>query len=76
MFHVHINVAKEQLEPLLIAIYQETGIGITSYLTEINKDSCYFEVSIGDQYAKIPKEDLKKVFKSLNELLGVRPPLL
>ena len=76
MFHVHINVAKEKLEPLLKTIYQETGIGLTSYLTEINKDSCYFEVSIGDQYAKIPKEDLKKVFKSLNELGGQTPTAL
>ena len=52
MFHVHVAVAKDELEPLLVAIYEETGIGLTSYLRETSEASVYFEISIGDQYAK------------------------
>ncbi|MBS4175577.1 beta-eliminating lyase-related protein [Bacillus sp. FJAT-49736] len=67
MFHAHFNVAKEQLEPILIEIYNETGVGLTSYLRETGETSCYFEVSIGDQYEKVPKDTLRKVFDLLNE---------
>lgn len=70
MFHVHINVAKENLEPLLVDIYEETGIGLTSYLREVTEESCYFEVSIGDRYREIPKAEIKNVFQLLNEKLS------
>jgi threonine aldolase len=67
MFHVHIDVAKEQLEPILITIYEETGIGLIHNLREISETTCYFEVSIGDRYAHIPKEKIKKAFQMLDE---------
>jgi threonine aldolase len=71
MFHVYFDLPKEKLEPILVAIYEATGIGLTSYLTETSEEACYYEVSIGDQYATIPKEDVKKVFQMLDERMRV-----
>jgi len=67
MFHVHFDESKEKLEPILIELYEETGIGLTSYLREISEGSCNYEVSIGDQYASVPKDELKKLFLKLDE---------
>ncbi len=67
MFHVHFQWPKERIEPILVSIYETTGIGLTSQLKESNETSCYFEVSIGDQYDSIPKEGLKNVFQMLDE---------
>ncbi len=56
MFHVHFHAPKEEMESLLVEIYEETGIGLTSYLRETSNLACNYEVSIGDQYAMVPKE--------------------
>lgn len=67
MFHVHFHAPKAQLESVLAEIYKATGIGLTSYLRETSEEACYYEISIGDQYANVPKENIKKVFQALNE---------
>lgn len=73
MFHVHFHIPKEKLEPILIAIYKETGIGLSSYVRETSEEACYYEVSLGDRYATIPKEELRKAFQLLDErLLKIR----
>jgi len=69
MFHVHFNIPKEKLETCLVKLYGESGIGFTGNLKESGEDTCFYEVSIGDRYGKIPKEDLKKVFQMLDERL-------
>lgn len=69
MFHVHIHVPKERLEPVLLAIYKETGIGLTSYIRETSEEECYFEVSIGDRYAAVSKAELQHAFQMLDESL-------
>ncbi|WML43000.1 beta-eliminating lyase-related protein [Neobacillus sp. PS3-40] len=70
MFHVHFDLPKEKLESILATIYETTGIGLTSYLREISKEACYYEVSIGDRFANIPKKELTMVFQLLNELIS------
>ncbi|TLS35992.1 beta-eliminating lyase-related protein [Pseudalkalibacillus caeni] len=70
MFHVHIQAPKEKLESALTDIYEETGIGLTSYLRENDNEGYYFEVSIGDQYTRVSEETLKKAFQMLDERLG------
>ncbi|MDQ1147894.1 threonine aldolase [Bacillus sp. SORGH_AS 510] len=67
MFHVHISVSKQALEPILLAVYEETGVGLTSYLREVSEKECYFEVSIGDRYGAVPKERVREAFKLLDE---------
>ncbi|WP_413304170.1 beta-eliminating lyase-related protein [Bacillus sp. 1P10SD] len=67
MFHVHISVSNQALEPILLAVYEETGVGLTSYLREVSEKECYFEVSIGDRYAAVPKERVQEAFKLLDE---------
>lgn len=67
MFHVHIGVPKVKLEPLLVAICEETSVALTHYLREDKEKGCYYEVSIGDRYEQVPKEDLKRAFQLLNE---------
>ncbi|MFC4620200.1 threonine aldolase family protein [Camelliibacillus cellulosilyticus] len=70
MFHVHFALSREQLEPLLIDLYEATGIGLTGYLNETGETSCSYEVSVGDRFAQIPKEDLKKAFQWLDDKLS------
>ncbi|MEH7272222.1 threonine aldolase family protein [Neobacillus vireti] len=67
MFHVHFEAPKEELEVILAAIYEETGIGLSSYVREVTKSTSFYEVSIGDMYAQLPKENLKTVFQLLDE---------
>ena len=66
MFHVHFQESKERMEPVLVELYKETGIGLTSYLREINATECNYEVSIGDLYANLPKDKLRQVFQVLD----------
>ncbi|WP_276356966.1 threonine aldolase family protein [Cohnella caldifontis] len=70
MFHVHIELPKEKAEPLLIGIYEETGIGITHYLRDNDAGGCYFELGLGDAYAALPKDRLRTALQMLSEKLG------
>ncbi|MDP4099425.1 beta-eliminating lyase-related protein [Paenibacillus sp. P96] len=71
MFHVHIHVPKEKLEPVLLEIYAATGVGLTSYLsTEEGASSpCRYEVTIGDRYAGVPTEVIQQALRMLDERL-------
>lgn len=69
MFHVHFQASKEQVEPILVELYEETSFGLTGYLKEVTQESCCFEVNVGNQYATLPKEKLKQVFQLLDEKL-------
>ncbi|WP_442603879.1 threonine aldolase family protein [Paenibacillus sp. KN14-4R] len=66
MFHVHFDRSVEELEPLLISIYEETGIGLTSYLRSTGEKSCYYELSVGDRYAKLPMDKLREALQLLD----------
>ncbi|MFB5189163.1 threonine aldolase family protein [Alicyclobacillus fastidiosus] len=70
MFHVHMELPKEKVEALFLELYESTGIGLTSSVREIDDQSCYFEVSIGDQYGSIPKETLDRAFNLLDVRLA------
>jgi threonine aldolase len=67
MFHVHFKASKGEMESVLVDIYKATGIGLTSYLRETSEESCNYEVSLGDQYANVPKENIKQLFQDLDE---------
>lgn len=69
MFHVHIERSKRELEPILAAIYEETGIGLVPVLRETGEASSYCELNIGDSYAAIPKELLRLALQLLDEKL-------
>ncbi|MGF7048638.1 threonine aldolase [Paenibacillus sp. DS2015] len=71
MFHVHFEMPQRQLEPILIRIYELTGIGLIQFLRDTSETSCYCEVNIGDRYAKIPKEKVKIAFQRLAEEMRV-----
>lgn len=67
MFHVHFDRAKEEVEAILVEICTATGIGVTHNARPLSEKSCYFELSIGDAYENIPKEDINRVFELLDE---------
>ncbi|MBD3920928.1 low specificity L-threonine aldolase [Paenibacillus sp. PR3] len=70
MFHVHAERPKEELEPILIEITQQTGIGFTHVLRPKTGTVCYYEVSIGDRYAELPQEKVREAFRQLGERLS------
>ncbi|SFE69052.1 L-threonine aldolase [Bacillus sp. OV194] len=67
MFHVHFEAPKETMESLLAGLYEETGIGLSGHIREVNEQTSYFEVSVGDLYGKVPEEKLKAAFQKLDE---------
>ncbi|WP_053220019.1 threonine aldolase family protein [Virgibacillus senegalensis] len=72
MFHVHLAKPKDEIEPILVEVYEETGVGLTSYTRESGGEACYFEVSIGDGYGDLPKAALEETFTLLKEKLRDR----
>ncbi len=69
MFHAHIDQTPSAIEPVLVAIYQDTGIGLTGWLRPCDGGSM-FEVSIGDAFATIPKDPLRQTFALLDSKLS------
>lgn len=67
MFHVHFHQPLEKVEAVLIEVQQQTGVGLTSYLREIDETTCSFEVNMGDLYADVPQEWVRKAFTLLDE---------
>lgn len=67
MFHVHFQHAKEQIEPVLLELEQQMEVGITTHLKANGEQSCSFEANIGDEYSKVPKELIAKVFAELDK---------
>jgi threonine aldolase len=67
MFHVHFQAPKEKVEPILASIYAATGMGLTPSIRAYNETTCYYEVSIGDQYSNVPKDGIRNVFQMLDE---------
>ncbi|QOR66940.1 DegT/DnrJ/EryC1/StrS family aminotransferase [Cytobacillus suaedae] len=70
MFHVHFSHSKELIEPILLELYEQTGIGLSGHLRVVDDQSSYFEVSIGDQYANVPKQELEVAFRELAKRLN------
>lgn len=69
MFHIHFALPLEQLAPVLIGIYNETGIGLTPRLKPIGGASCYYEINIGDHYGEADQTALRSMFRLLDERL-------
>lgn len=69
MFHVHFSRPKEQVERALISVYEATGVGLSGNVRGSGETSCYYEISIGDRYAAVPKEALRQAFQMLDEKL-------
>lgn len=72
MFHVHFSQSKETMEELLADLQQETEIGLTSYVKELENGGCSYEVSIGDLYETLPKQKVQDLFSKLNEQMERR----
>lgn len=69
MFHVHFALSREQVEPILITVSEETGVGFTPRLKDTGEFSCSYEMSIGDLFSSIPKAKLEAAFGLLDRLL-------
>lgn len=70
MFHVHFGVSKTVLEPILIDIYETSGVGLIHALRELGEKSCYCEISIGDRYAEAPFALVKAAMDMLDHQLS------
>ena len=69
MFHVYVDLPKEQVEAILEQLHRATAIGLTGVLREHGTHSCSFEVSVGDQLGMIPELSLRDLFDQFNTLL-------
>lgn len=64
MFQVHFEKELDESTVILEQLHQETGLGFTGHLTE-NRNSCSFELSLGDDFERIPREQLQQAFQLL-----------
>ena len=69
MFHVHFKLPEEKIAPILAHVAETTGVGLSSWLRGTEAGSCFFEISIGDRYANVPKEKIEEAFRLLGELM-------
>nr|BCJ78211.1 hypothetical protein [Niallia circulans] len=74
MFHVHIQLPEAAVVRILVDVYESTGVGLTSWLRERGEETCYFEISIGDRYANVPKDKIREAFRLLSEKLQAALP--
>lgn len=72
MFHVHADFSSDQLEKIVSKIFSEFDVSIAGGIKKIDEKTSKFEISIGEEFSKIPKELLKQVFGRLNEYIKVR----
>lgn len=69
MFHMHFQMSRESIEPILSSAYEATGIGLSASIRPTGEHSSYCEISIGDKYADIPKEEVKGFLLLLDKLM-------
>ncbi|MGG1631614.1 threonine aldolase family protein [Rossellomorea sp. NRS-1567] len=69
MFHVFFHYPQKEIETILMDVYDETGIGLTGYVKEVTENECAYEVSVGDQYKNVSKQELSKLFVVLDQKL-------
>lgn len=69
MFHVHFSAPKDKVEPVLISLCEEYGIGMTGNLREKGEGISYFELSVGDLYRAVSQEKVDAMFKAMNDKL-------
>jgi threonine aldolase len=67
MFHVHFRQPKERMGAILAVIQRETNIGIAAALTALDEGRCSFELSVGDQYGLLAKDEVAQLFALLGE---------
>jgi len=71
MFHVHFSAPVEQIEQVLVDVYREAGVGIASSVRAAGPSESYLEISIGDSFARVPEEALRRTFQALDEKMRV-----
>lgn len=69
MFHARFHYPLDAAKTAIAEVQEETGIGIVNYLKEIEEGLCSYEVSIGDLYRQIPKEEVEALFRRLDSRL-------
>jgi threonine aldolase len=69
MFHMHFQMSKERIEPILSAVYEATGIGLSGAITATGDHTSFCEISIGDKYPEIPKEQVEGFLSTLDKLM-------
>ncbi len=67
MFHVHFHQPRERMNAILTEVQSETGIGIAGNLKALDEERCSFEVSVGDQYGLLAKEEVTHLFALLRK---------
>ncbi|MGE5672671.1 MAG: threonine aldolase family protein [Mycobacterium leprae] len=72
MFHVHFQLPKERMNVILTEVQQETDIGIAGQLTALDDERCSFELSVGDQYGLIAKDEVTDLFAVLRTKMNGR----
>lgn len=70
MFHVHIDLPREQVEEVFSKVYDESNVGIRPTIYGDDK-STYFEFNIGDVYLNTPLEEIEKAFNVMEEKMNI-----
>lgn len=69
MFHVYVQKNSEELSKIISEIYNKYDVAITNHIVNKGEELSKFEISIGDEYLKIPKDLIKEVMLCLKKYM-------
>ncbi|WP_211747784.1 beta-eliminating lyase-related protein [Paenibacillus sp. Marseille-Q4541] len=71
MFHLHFLQPMEKVEPLLMEVYEQSGVGLVPYLKVVNEEECSCEMTMGDRYLETPSDKVQLAIQLLHEKMKV-----
>lgn len=67
MFHVYAGISADEFKTIAYKVYDATKLCVTSHIVEVDKTTSMFEVSVGEEYGKVPKALIKQAFSILKD---------
>lgn len=67
MFHAYAQMSADEFKTIATKVYDATKLSVTSHIVEVDKTSSMFEISIGEEYGKVPKDLIKQAFSILKD---------
>lgn len=65
MFHVYVDKSRDELEKIISKVFDDFDVSITNHIVEVNETTSKFEISIGEDFSKIPKDLIKQIFSNI-----------
>lgn len=69
MFHVYAQISVDEFKTIAAKVFDATKLSVTSHIAKVDDKTSMFEVSIGEEYGKVPKDLIKQAFSIIKDSL-------